>query len=240
MIKPDVILTWPKNCDYPIWRQFIHEERHRFNEIILVFMETNQGYDYREFVRGATFKDHILCVDSPMIPPDADWRNIAVNFGLQQSLHSEWLWFTEQDFFPMSGFFDLLYLYMEGDALAVGVHDGPRLHPCSLFIKRQVLNSTSKNFGIVPGKIDHFGLIQLDIEKIERDTGRKIAIMPQERYKHMAGLSHNYSLMERGEAPNYKPDEFKNYLRNCFKVKVPLSKRFIEVFGKTVGVELPL
>lgn len=223
---PDVLTVWPKNCDYPLWRQMIRDNRSYFNEIIIVFMETNQGEDYRQFVRDAMFQDHVLCIDSPTIQAGQDWRNVAVNAGLQHSLHSEWIWFTEQDFFPHEKFFESVESFVEA-ADYIGVAEGERLHPCSLFIKRAVLNNTHKNFGIVPDKLDHFGLITKDLI----DNNQIGAIVSPDLYTHMNGLSHNISLLARGEAPNWKPLEFKKYLEECKNVTVPQDPRFSALYS---------
>lgn len=223
-MKPDIIVTWPRNCDYPLWRQFIRDNRLKFNEIIIVFMETNQGEDYRQFVRDAMFADHALCIDSPPYA-NQDWRNVAVNAGLQYSLHSEWIWFTEQDFFPKTGFFEEVESYKDHDY--IGITEGDRLHPCCLFIKRESLHKTRKNFGIIPNVSDHFSMIANDL----KDMNLNGALLSPEFYTHMSGLSHNITLLARGEAPNWKPDLFKKYLEMCKNVTVPQDPRFSALYS---------
>lgn len=230
MFKPDVIVTWPKSCDYPLWRQFIRDNRHLFNEVIVVFMETNQGFDYRSFVREAMFRDHVLFVESPIVKANEDWRNVAINAALLQSLHSEWIWFTEQDFHPTNKFFAIVSGLMQTNAIAIGVKEGERLHPCSLFIRREILNKTNKFFGISSGVYDHFGKIQYDLDYLSRETGRPVAIINTDNYNHMAGLSHNMSLIERNEAPNHKKEEFDAYIKACHAVSVPLHDNWKNTF----------
>lgn len=221
-MKPDVIVTWPRNCDYPLWRQMIHDNRDKFNEVIVVFMETNQGDDYREFVRQAMFQDHVLFVQSPIITDDQDWRDVAVKAGLLHSLHAEWIWFTEQDFFPKEHFFEDIDTCMKREDIGyIGVKDGSRLHPCSLFIKRSILNQTKRRFGIIKDTLDHFGQIQKDLENITNGL-----IQSPDYYTHMAGLSHNMRLLEHSNAPNHNVPEFREYLYKCLLVTVPLDQRF--------------
>lgn len=225
MIKPDIIISWPRNADYPLWREMIHKERNRFNEVIVVFTETNYGENYKQFIRDAMFQDHVLFVDSPLPQNGEDWRNIAVNFGLIHSLHSEWIWFTEQDFFPLEGFWQMVDAYESTGVKAIVVKDEFRIHPCSILIKRKLLNELDKNFGIVPDKLDHFGLIQKQLEQRDEPLG----IMPINIYEHMAGLSHNMRLIEEGQQPNHKPEAFKKYIEKCLQVSVPLDNRFKNV-----------
>jgi hypothetical protein len=227
MFKPDLIITWPRNTDYPLWREFIRNNRTRFNNVIIVFMNPNTGTDYREFIRKVMFKDFVLFVDSPEPKTGEDWRNIAVHAGLFHSLHSEWLWFTEQDFLPIETdderdfWSEVEHGVNEGNSV-IGVKDQTRLHPCSLFIKREALNITCKDFGIVPNKLDHFGLIQRDIEITKLPT----FIVNERYYYHMNGLSHNFRLVAEGLEPNYEVRKFRKYMEDCLKVKVPLDDRF--------------
>lgn len=227
MIHPDIIVSWPRNADYPLWRQFIRDERQRFNEIIIVFTETNQGHDYREFVTQAMMRDYVHFVQSPPIQYGLeDWRNIAIHAGLLHSYNAEWIWFTEQDFYPVDKTFWEDVEQAERDGFEViGVLDSERLHPCCMFIKRSVLEKTGKNFGIVKDTLDHFGLIQKSI----KEQGIKTGIISTDKYVHMAGLSHNMYLLGLGEAPNHQKEDFLRWLKSSLCVKVPIDSRFREL-----------
>lgn len=224
-IKPDIIVCWPRNTDYPLWRQFIHDNRDRFNLVIVVFTETHQGEDYREFVRGAMASDWVLFADSPIVHGE-DWRNVAVNYALIQSYNAEWIWFTEQDFFidNPGDFFIVLNKAVESGPEWAAYFDGPRMHPCCLFVKRELLNKTSKNFAANPPHYDHFGKIQKDLEEITKER-----ILLHNGVTHMAGLSHNFRLVADGGLPNYKPEEFNVYICKCLAVSVPQSPIFNRV-----------
>lgn len=219
-VRPDLIISWPKSADYPLWRKQIRKNRERFNNVIIVFTETNHGHDYSKFVKDAMFKDFVLCTYAPITNSGEDWRNNAIHFAFIHSLHTEWLFFTEQDFFFHEGFWDFVNANEDKDY--IGVMDATRLHPCCLFVKRTVLNQTRKNFGIVAGRLDHFGLIQQDLE----NGNFKGAIIPENLYTHMAGLSHNLTLIFNGNTPNYHVEELDRYLKASLKVDVPLSKEY--------------
>lgn len=226
-MKPDIIVTWPRNCDYPLWRQMIRDNRDKFNEVIIVFMETNQGDDYRQFIKDAMFQDHVLFVQSPPVGATEDWRNVAVNAALMHSLHSEWLWFTEQDFFfpEIDNVWQLLDEVSQTGCRAIGVLDGQRLHPCCLFLKRNLLVQTSKSFGANPPEYDHFGRIQKDLDHLKVNG----YILHPDTYIHMAGLSHNMRLITEGQEPNHQVEQFYNYLNDCLKVTVPLHETFFNL-----------
>lgn len=222
MTKPDLVICWPRNCDYPLWRAFIHDNRERFNVVIIIFTETNQGEDYREFVKENLINDWVLSVNSPKPNGIEDWRNVAINHGLLQSYNAEWIWFTEQDFFPLNDFWEEVANKADQGAQVIGVKEGERLHPCSMFIKREVLNKTDKDFGIIPDKEDHFSKITKNLEAM----GANIELISRDHWFHMNGLSHNLSLIERGEIPTYGLDEFIAYLYDCLYSGITLDWRF--------------
>lgn len=223
----DLIICWPDNCDYPLWRAFLTVHREYFAKVIVVFTTTNQGDDYREFVRGAMAEDGVTFLESRPIVGDEDWRDVAVNQALDVST-GMWVWFTEQDFFVLSAaFWAMVGRYMlEKDA--IGYKDGAtRLHPSCLFVKRYYINQTGRNFGIVPNRLDHFARFYTSL----RLSGAKIAELIDksagvELWYHMNGLSHNMTLLKRGEPVTYKPDEFLGYLQLCLASGVKLDPRF--------------
>lgn len=221
-MKPDVVVSWPKNNDYPVWREMMRSNRHRFGQIFVVFTETNDGTDYSQFVKKAMEPDGIEFLAQPPVR-DKDWRDVAVNEALRHSF-STWVFFTEQDFFFKDGFFEYVS-QVEKHYDVVCVMDKERMHPCGIFMKRDDLNKTHRNFGIVPGVSDHFSLIQKDVNRLKL---KQIAI-PEKLYTHMNGLSHNFTLLKRGEEPVYKPQEFKNYLAACMNCTVPLSEDWLKI-----------
>lgn len=222
----DVILSWPRNTDFPLFREFLHVNRSLFQKVIIVFTETHQGDDYRDFLRYALAQDDITFVDIQPTPPGRDWRDIAVNKALEYST-GEWVWFTEQDFTGKPILFsEVEKIMFNGYADMVGAYDSKRLHPCCIFIRRELLNLTSRNFGIVPDKLDHFGVLQQELERINPTQNP----LPKEWYTHMNGLTHNMNLIYHGQDPNYKPEEFKDYLTRCLLVSsVPKDERFIRL-----------
>lgn len=237
----DVLVAWPRNCDYPLWRQFIRDNRTRFNEVIIAFTETHHGENYRDFVRQAMFPDYVHFLEAPF--PDArigeDWRNLAVNAMLLHSYNAPWIWFTEQDFYPKDGFWDEVQRLEEAGCQVIAVYQSDRMHPCCMFVTREALNKTRREFGIIKDKADHFCKIQKDLEQ----SGVKIGRIDQSLYTHYNGLSHNLTLLGRGEAPNYQSDACFEWLTASLSVSVPLDPRFIALgsgkFAGNIGKALP-
>lgn len=223
----DLIVCWPDNCDYPLWREFVKVHRDYFAKVIVVFTKTNQGDDYREFVRKVMADDNITFLESRPVTGDQDWRDVAVNQALEVST-GMWVWFTEQDFFVTNAAFWAMIGRFMLEKDAIGYKDGAtRLHPSCLFVKRSFINQTGKFFGIVPNKLDHFARFYTSL----RLTGAKIMEIPREvrgveLWYHMNGLSHNMSLLKRGEPITYKPDEFLGYLQLCLNDSKNLDPRF--------------
>ena len=230
----DIIVSWPKNCDYPLWRQFIHDNRPRFNEILIAFTETNQGENYRQFVREAMFGDYVQFSEAPQPNQERgeDWRNLAINSMLLHSYNAPWVWFTEQDFYPGEGFWDEVTRLENEGCEVIAVYQADRMHPCCIFMTRNALNKTRKDFGIIKDKADHFSKIQKDLEQ----AGVKIGKIDPLTYVHYNGLSHNMTLLGRGEAPNYQPEAFFSWLEASLAVTVPLDPRFVALkSGKYAG-----
>ena len=231
MKNTDVVVSWPRNADYPLWRQFIRDNRKRFNEVIIAFTETNEGKDYREFVRSAMAYDHCIFVDIVPLSSGQDWRDVAVNNALLYSYNADWVWFTEQDFFIKDeSFWSTVETAIENKSEVIGVLDGTRMHPCSLFMSKSALNKTRKNFGIVPDKSDHFSLIQKDVETL----GLPTAIIDSSLCFHMAGLSHNMYLSSLHKAPNYERKIFVSWLKDCLSVNVDLHPDFVALAKETI------
>lgn len=218
---PDAIVTWPRHLDYPLFRKCVKENRDKFNKLIIVFTDMNvRDPDYRLYVREAMKEENILFLDCLPAEAKEDWRNKAVNMALTVS-DSEWVWFWEEDFIPVPELWrEVKDLMQRVDVF--GRYQERRLHPCCLFIKRKLLDRTSKDFSAYPDKgMDHFGLIQKWLESHDIITG---VIFAQYGY-HMNGLSQNLHMLQTGLEPNYAPPEFKKYVQDCLTEDIPPDMR---------------
>src|SRR3990167_7252198 len=161
---------------------------------------------WREMIK----EDDITFLDCLPIVAGEDWRNKAVNMALSIS-NSEWVYFTEQDFIPVPEFWrEVTDLMKRADVF--GKYEGNRLHPCCFFIKRELLNRTSKDFGANGDKgYDHFALIQKWINSHNIICG----VIFSQFGHHMNGLSQNLHMLQIGLEPNYQPERFKEYCKQC-------------------------
>lgn len=219
-MKPDVVVTWPSNCDYPLWRAFIRENRDKLGQVFVVFMDTHGGYDYRSFVRECLEKDWVNVGESPPVGSGQDWRDVAIKKVLRM-VTAEWVWFTEQDFLPSAGYFNAIER-LTSDNDVVAAFSEKRMHPCSLYIRRALLGSIAPDFSANPPDYDHFGRVQIKLEA----RGEKIAKIPENLYHHMNGLSHNFRLMSEGQIPVYKKEEFDEYLYRSIKTMVEVNDHY--------------
>ena len=218
-MKPDVIVSWPVHADFPLWRQFIHAERERFDQVIVAFTD-HPGYDYAAWIVSAMAADEVTFVPTHA-SGDRDWRDLAVNAALDLS-DAEWVWFTEQDLIITDPywFWGTVNRWSPVvDAVGIAEPGGRRAHPACLFVRREAVNATSRYFGTVP--VDHFGAFADELGTIH--------YIPSSTYEHLQGLSHNHWLIDSGEeAGRFKMDRFARYLEDCLQVDVPLDSDWAE------------
>jgi hypothetical protein len=218
-MTPDVIVCWPRNCDYPLWRQFIRDNRWRFEQVIVVFTD-HPGRDLSGWVRQ-NFPT-VRFLDSPPIPPKGDWRDIAVNAALDIS-DAEWVWFTEQDFFihDPRNFWDFVdYVAERWPAIGFREPISNRWHPACLFVRRDAIDQSRRYFG--PDPVDHFFAFGAELPKVREFSLDGTA-------EHLQGLSQNHSLIDAGESVGvFKRSRFREYLRECLAADVPLEYDWAE------------
>lgn len=227
----DLILSWPKNCDYPLWRQFLRDNRNRLNRVIIVFIE-NEPPNLQEFLQKNMMEDNVTFVTNRDHSADEDWRDVAVNEALKYS-DSEWVWFTEQDFIIMDSEFWQVVQQLATVEKSIAVYEAAstRIHPCCWFLHKTILSQIKKDFSAKPPEYDHFGCIQKQLnEKVIT------AVIPQYTYLHLNGLSHNWRLVQNGQEPNYSTEQFKLWLTECLKVRVPLIDSWKKTAKRYLGL----
>ena len=224
-MRPDVIVVWPTGCDYPLWRRWLATERDRFDKVIVAFSPAPGLPDYRSHVCKVFEAENLSVTTIDTRWDDGrDWRDAAINAGLPAS-NAGWIWFTEQDFLVQDPRFWSMPDAFGGclRASAIGTTQGEaRWHPCSLFVRREAIDRTSRDFSVTEDG-DHFARFGRELEH----TGARVIDLDDwvepGWYRHMQGLSHNHSLVERGEPVTFKPDEFAGYLRECLSDTSDLS-----------------
>ncbi len=230
-MKPDVILSWPKSADYPLFRQFLRDNRQSFSKVFVVFTETHMKPDYQEFLQNVMLSDDLTFINNPQHSGEEDWRNVAVNEALKYS-DSEWVLFLEQDFIIKgSSFWDAVNTLSMVEK-SIAVVQGDRTHPCCWFLHRTALNQLNKDFSARPPEHDHFGAIQKQLNEL----GILTAVIPDRTFLHLNGLSHNWRLVQDGGEPNYRPEQFKLWVAECLKVDVELNPIWLKTAKRYLGL----
>lgn len=224
-MTPDVIVSWPRTCDYPLWRRFLAANRRRFGNVYVVLTE-HAGRDISGFIRHA-----IGDLAYVMEPGPGEWRDAAVNAALDLST-SQWVWFTEQDFLihEPERFWDAV---RSGERFeAVGWRDETRWHPSCLFVRRAAIEATSRYFG--PEPVDHFVTFSRELRGVydlEADLHRGLD------FEHLQGLSENHRLIEAGiDAGVFRRDRFREYLRDCLAAGVELEPAWRATAERELGM----
>lgn len=221
-ILPDLIVAWPQHMDYPLWRQQLRDHRHRFGKVIIVITNMNVTDNYRNFLTTSMWEDNVTILVNDKVTGRDDWRNIAVNKALANST-SEWVWFTEQDFFFKPGFWELVQEQMS-KVEYIRTMAGDRVHPCCIFLKRSMLDQTKKDFSVIRDVSDHFRILQNDLSNTPSFD------IPSDLWEHLGGLSQNMFLLMNGESNFYMKDSFDKYVKDCLQVSVPNHPDFIKLF----------
>lgn len=238
MVKPDIIVTQPYSIDYPLWRAFIQDNRDLFDKVILGYYQDWRKFNFKDFIMQAM--PDAVHVDCGVVPGNKDWRDWCVNAALKES-KSDWVLFLETDFIASSGFYRDVFTIVN-DYDVVGYSDKERttswqgntgdwsstvrLHPAYILVSRSLIDQTSKDFGAHPDKDrDHFGVFT---EELYHLKPRFYDLNKRSDWKHYAGLYSNYMLVQAGNKPNYKPEEFKQYVKLAMNAPVIQDPRFLE------------
>lgn len=228
-MKPDIIVTWPTNCDYPLWREMIETYHEKFHKIIIVFHES-PGFQYRQFIEDIFNINNAIFIND--IKVSRDWRHDAITTALKCST-SPWVWFTEQDCLPDDRLWEELEFYLSKADL-ITYYQGERMHPCSLFIKRELLNKTSLDFAAQPPEYDHFGSIQKSLIHISP----KIEVMLGDMYlEHANGYSHNFRLLSEGQEITYEKNNFMQLLKRSLSANTPLHPHYAKLVQAALKTE---
>lgn len=208
--------------DYPLFRKHLGKYRGKFNKVILYPSDHNREVSFKDFlfetVKEDWVKDHKI---DWFTDPPPDWRQEEA-MAMLPFAKSEWIYFTEQDFFikDPDKFYSKVKEAMDRGADAIGFMNPtafPYLHPACFFIKREILEKTSKDFRAhpeIPGA-DHFSMITRDLEKL----GAKIVTTEEMGFQywqdcfHLGGLTSN--MIDSVVNPDFefhRPEIFHVYL----------------------------
>jgi hypothetical protein len=242
MLKPDVIVTQPLHCDFPLFRYQLHIYRKYYNKIIVVFHEGHVGYNYKDFFTRVLSADDVICVDPPATSHETDWRHNCIHAALPHVI-SENILFLEQDFIMYDNFEKCLLTLTETTNTIIGeVLSSDRLHPAFLFVPRYLVTDQS-NFAsdvhVHPNAPthDHFGAFTEAILNSDVPFKDLTEIAEPESWLHLSGLTNNYYILATGGIINYNPEEFKKYNERILQLEIEMEPKFLELIKKGANLQ---
>lgn len=228
MPKPDLLICWIKHADYPLFRATLRKHRDFFGRIIIYWSEHFRDIYFDKFIQEDLddLGDIVFLDNIDYKYGVEDWRNVATNYMLKYA-DSEWVCSVEQDWFSKD-WDQLLTMVTEAmqtnDLVGWGATSGAKqfyIHPAFWFIKRELLDQTTKDFSARDGE-DHFGWITRDVEQlgakifcIDRDGGLNCSPDPTAHSFHLGGVNQNYLEGLKPDFVFHRPEAFMVYNFEC-------------------------
>src|ERR1035437_1020853 len=227
-MKPNLLVTWPISCDYPLFRYNLKRFRKYFQDIYIGFTNHHLDEDYSEFIRkdlDAHFLD---------IKIRGEWRDDAVNQLLDIMTPCTHVLFMEQDFLIKDeSFFERLFA-QDHDFLYYNEGKN-RLHPAFALVKRDIIEKTHRNFSAVHPK-DHFGWFFDEVQLQVPGKDIEQWVKWKEDFYHLAGLTQNYKCIKYGDGL-FRPESFLYF--NYRSSLLPNVGPFNEVMQEINKLERP-
>lgn len=244
MQLPDLLITWIKHADYPVFRAFLQRNRGYFGKVIIYFSEHNRFPYFDHFIQDALKDDRCIFLDT--VETDwgrEDWRNKSTNEMLKYS-SSEWVCSIEQDFFTRD--FPMVYhaiakAAQTADLVGWQNEAGKYIHPSCWFIKRDVLEKTRKDFA-AHDQYDHFGWITYDVEQMNGKIARlqDLGLTDFKDFFHLGGVNQNYLEGLKEGYVFHRPEIFYVYNYFCRRQPVPMDERFVKISHRIDEVLAPM
>lgn len=253
-MKPDLMITWIKHADYPIFRATLKKYRDFFGKVIILFSEHNRFPYFDHFIQSSLSDLDVTFLDpKEYVYGVEDWRNVSTNEMLKYST-SEWVCSVEQDWFSTDWkrLLDITINAMPtSDLIGWWQSAGKYIHPGYWFMKRESLEKTNKDFAAHDG-LDHFGWITKDAERLGmkittlQDLGFNCDVSPEADCFHLGGVNQNYLEGLKDDYVFHRPAIFFIYNYWCRQAKVKQDPRFLglsqdieaELLKRNLGTDL--
>ncbi len=230
-MKPDIIISHPRDILYPWWMWRINKDRDLFEKVIIVMTQNATGTDYSSYILNNVDGCEVI---EEYVDDGRDWRNAAIKEALKVSYSSHVL-FLEQDFLVEDGFWED-FLSKGKDYNSVGFVEGNRFHPACLLVRRDIIQKTKEDFSVQPDVGDHFKKFSEELMEVGGHANMRDLKLPG--WYHMAGLSQNFRLDKNW----YGENEFFAYLLQCLLLPErylhPTWKSFTKVLKEKMGTQI--
>jgi hypothetical protein len=196
-----------------------------FNRVIISFSNHHCPPDIRQFIMDNMQEDRVVFVDSSNQYHE-HWYQKGMMSAIACSTSSHIL-FTEQDFIIKNE--GLLETVFQQDGV-VGFKEASlsRLHPAFCYIPRDVFEKTTKDFTNNSPHWDNFGKITVDLDNqnVPYQTLEELGFSSPGDWEHLAGLTHNYTLLIRNEPITYQKERFIEFNRQSLALDIPQDPVF--------------
>ena len=222
-VKPDVLITWPSGCDYPLFRLNMSLWEPMINDVIVGFY-AHGAPDYTGFIKEHFPQaDFVSSAETGMA-----WRERAVELELEKSI-SDVVCFSEQDFF--FGNSDSLKRCVEalGKWDTIGIRQGSRLHPCFLLTKRELVEKTSKDFSVKGDHKDHFFQFGKEIREVGSFVDlSELGLYEGRDWFHLSSLTWNlFRIKDNNPSEMHNLADFMIYNYMSRTTRVPQDPRWL-------------
>lgn len=242
-MKKSLVISHITCCDYPLWREWVRKWGVNFFDEILIYFDVQFRHP---FFWAFIQQDLAQFPEIKFLDPVAyeygvgDWRNVATNELINHAT-GDWICSIEQDWFT-TNWAKLLQdtqKAMETSEMVgwMNYTNNYYIHPAYFFIKRELLEKTSKDFAAHPDidGSDHFATITFDVKKI----GGKITTLQDVGYNcdfdsnsdcfHLGGVNQNYFYGMTDGFNLHRPEAFLVYNYFCRQAQVAQDPKFLAV-----------
>lgn len=245
-MRKSLVLSWISACDYPLFREWIRKWGVNFFDEIIIYWDVQFRHPfYWAFIQQDLSQfPEIKFID----PVDygfgvGDWRHAATNELLNHAT-GDWICSIEQDWFTTNWeklLSDTQKTMEKSDMLGwMNPTNNPYIHPSYFFIKRDLLETTSKDFSAHPeiNGSDHFGGITYDVEKLGgkitslQDVGYNCDFNSDSDCFHLGGVNQNYLNGLTASFQLHRPEAFLVLNEANIQANVPQDPKFLELCSK--------
>ena len=242
-MKKSLIVCHIANIDYPLWRAWLNKYYTWFDEIIIYW-----DLSFRFPILSAFMQESLS--DIPNIkfldPVERDlgaedWRHKGTTEMLKHAT-GDWIISIEQDFVSRNWnkFFTNAESMMQTSDMFgfLNMTNSPYIHPACFFIKRDLLEKTSKDFSPHPetNGFDHFAMITQDAKALGAKVlpmNLNFEVVPAADAIHLGSINQHY--LNGLNDPNYqfhRGEIFMVYNYYSMKAKVEQSPLFMDMMQK--------
>ena len=248
-MKKSLIVSHITACDYPLWRQWIRTWGVNYFDEIIIYMDVQMRYPfYWAFVEQdlAQFPE-IKFLDP--VPVEKDWRATSTTELLKHAT-GDWIFSIEQDWVCRNWgehFGAMSESLNNSDFFGWwNPTNNPYIHPSYFFIKRELLEKTSKDFSAHPevNGSDHFGTVTYDVKNIGgkimslQDLGYTCDFSSNSNCFHLGGVNQNVLNAFTPDFEFHRPEAFSVYNYKSMTGVIPQHPRFMETMRK-INEKLP-